>query len=109
MQSLKPLDLTQDRNLDLLQRYLGPPVFDSVAESRTDKIFPPGQVNILTVGGMIGNVMIVECCYDNTEPEKKGQFTSSGNLKNVYPPHSFVGATRISQTCQDQCNQIPQG
>lgn len=80
---LEVLDLRQDKNLEVLQKYLGPPPFDASLENRSEKKFPPGKINILTVGGMIGNVLSVECCYDESEPDKKGTLTSSGNLKNV--------------------------
>ncbi len=42
---------------DLLKKYLGPPIFDSDLEMRTDKIFPPGLVNILSVSDFIGNLL----------------------------------------------------
>jgi hypothetical protein len=42
-----------------------------------------GQLNILTVAGMVGNILQVECVYDESDPDKKGLLTSSGNLKNV--------------------------
>jgi len=32
---------------------------------------------------MIGHVLSVECCYDESESEKKGQITVSGNIKTV--------------------------
>jgi ATP-dependent Lon protease len=81
---IQKLDLTKDKNLELIQKYLGPPIFDAYSEYRKAKTFPPGQLNILTVsGGMIGHVTVVECCFDNSEWDKKGQITSSGNLKNV--------------------------
>lgn len=37
----------------------------------------------MTVGGSIGNVLILECQFDKSDPEKKGQLTSSGNLQQV--------------------------
>ena len=52
-------------------------------EERTHKIFPPGILNILSVASHIGQVLKVECIYDKSKPDKKGEFTSSGNLKNV--------------------------
>ncbi|CAD8145217.1 unnamed protein product [Paramecium pentaurelia] len=77
------LDLTKDQNLELISQYLGPPVFDIQLEQRSIKKFPPGQVNILTVGGMIGHVLTVESCFDISETEKKGQILASGNIKLV--------------------------
>ncbi|CAD8076184.1 unnamed protein product [Paramecium sonneborni] len=77
------LDLTKDQNLELISQYLGPPIFDIQLEQRSVKKFPPGQVNILTVGGMIGHVLTVESCFDPSEQEKKGQILSSGNIKSV--------------------------
>ncbi|CAD8160202.1 unnamed protein product [Paramecium pentaurelia] len=77
------LDLTKDQNLELISQYLGPPVFDIQLEQRSIKKFPPGQVNILTVGGMIGHVLTVESCFDLSETEKKGQILASGNIKLV--------------------------
>lgn len=32
---------------------------------------------------MIGHVLTVECCFDDTELDKKGQITASGNIKTV--------------------------
>ncbi|CAK68840.1 unnamed protein product (macronuclear) [Paramecium tetraurelia] len=77
------LDLTKDQNLELISQYLGPPAFDIQLEQRSIKKFPPGQVNILTVGGMIGHVLTVESCFDLSETEKKGQIQASGNIKLV--------------------------
>ncbi|CAD8166219.1 unnamed protein product [Paramecium octaurelia] len=77
------LDLTKDQNLELISQYLGPPVFDIQLEQRSIKKFPPGQVNILTVGGMIGHVLTVESCFDLSETEKKGSIQASGNIKLV--------------------------
>lgn len=50
---------------------------------RTDKVFPPGLVNILSVSDFIGHVLTLECIYDLTKPDKKGILTLSGNLKSV--------------------------
>ncbi|CAD8064510.1 unnamed protein product [Paramecium sonneborni] len=77
------LDLTKDQNLELLSQYLGPPIFDIQLEQRSVKKFPPGQINILTVGGMIGHVLTVETCFDLSEQDKKGQILASGNIKLV--------------------------
>ena len=38
---------------------------------------------MLTVSGFTGHVLKVECCKDLSSPERKGNITSSGNLKNV--------------------------
>ncbi|CAD8158707.1 unnamed protein product [Paramecium pentaurelia] len=81
--TIQTLDLTKDKNLELISQYLGPPIFDIQLEQRSIKKFPPGQVNILTVGGMIGNVLSVESCFDESEIEKKGQIIASGNIKLV--------------------------
>jgi Lon-like ATP-dependent protease len=62
---------------------LGPAVFDVNLEARSDKFFPPGKLNILTVSGMVGSVLSVECCFDLSDPDKKGFMTASGNLKTV--------------------------
>jgi len=62
---------------------LGPPAFDVTLETRSNKYFPPGKLNILTVSGMIGSVLSVECCFDLSDPDKKGFLAASGNLKNV--------------------------
>lgn len=35
----------------------------------------------MSVGGFVGHVMKIECVFDNSQIEKKGTFTSSGNLK----------------------------
>ena len=64
--------MTRDNNLGMLQKYLGPPIFDASNESRDLKTFPPGQLNILTVSGMTGHVTVVECCFDNSEFDQKG-------------------------------------
>ncbi|CAD8145644.1 unnamed protein product [Paramecium octaurelia] len=81
--TISSLDLTKDKNLELISQYLGPPIFDIQLEQRSIKKFPPGQVNILTVGGMIGHVLTVESCFDESEIEKKGQIVASGNIKLV--------------------------
>ncbi|CAD8074774.1 unnamed protein product [Paramecium sonneborni] len=81
--TIQRLDLTTDKNLELISQYLGPPIFDIQLEQRSIKKFPPGQVNILTVGGMIGHVLTVESCFDESEVEKKGQIIASGNIKLV--------------------------
>ncbi|CAD8070226.1 unnamed protein product [Paramecium sonneborni] len=81
--TIQSLDLTKDKNLELISQYLGPPIFDIQLEQRSIKKFPPGQVNILTVGGMIGHVLTVESCFDESEVEKKGQIIASGNIKLV--------------------------
>ncbi len=38
---------------------------------------------MLTVSGFVGHVLSVECVYDITNPDKKGQFSCSGNLQKV--------------------------
>jgi len=77
------LDLTQENSFELLKKYLGVPKFDAEYELRSHRKFPPGTLNILTVTGFTGFAMTVECVFDQSHPDKKGQLTSSGNLKNV--------------------------
>jgi len=43
----------------------------------------PGNANVLTVSGFVGHVLTVECVYDPSASEKKGQFSSTGNLQKV--------------------------
>ena len=43
----------------------------------------PGIVNILSVSHHVGNVLKVECIFDKTKGEKKGEFNWTGNLKTV--------------------------
>ena len=70
-----------DDNFETLRKFLGPPLRDSHLEERSTKVFVPG---ILSVSGEhIGNVLKVECIYDKTKPNKKGEFSSTGNLKTV--------------------------
>ena len=68
---------------EFLRKYLGPPDSDYQLEERSKKVFPPGILNILSVANQIGQVLKVECVYDKSKPDKKGEFTSSGNLKSV--------------------------
>lgn len=42
-----------------------------------------GTLNVLTVSGFVGHALTVECAYDYTQIDKKGAFSSSGNLKTV--------------------------
>lgn len=67
----------------ILKKLLGPPYFNMDFEERSKKIFCPGTVNVLTVAGFIGEVLTVECVIDLSCPEKKGNFTCSGNLMTV--------------------------
>jgi endopeptidase La len=67
---------------ELLKKYLGMPVFDDMIERKHKKV-RPGVANVLTVSGFTGNVLSVECVYDLGVTDKKGQFTSSGNLQKV--------------------------
>jgi Lon-like ATP-dependent protease len=72
----------KDDNDEQLKKYLGLPVFDDQYERRNKKLHK-GTVNVLTVSGFVGHVLSVECVYDITNPEKKGQFSCSGNLQKV--------------------------
>ncbi|KAL4480128.1 hypothetical protein ABPG74_020644 [Tetrahymena malaccensis] len=86
VQSLKlpVLDLTQSTNqMDILKKYLGVPRFDAELDSRQSVVFAPGIVNIMSVGGFVGHIMKIECVFDSTQLEKKGTFSSSGNLQQV--------------------------
>lgn len=74
---------TNEQIYEFLRKYLGPPDQDYHLEERTSKVFPPGILNILSVANHIGHVLKVECVYDLSKPDKKGEFTTSGNLKNV--------------------------
>lgn len=67
----------------VLKKLLGPPYFNLEFEERSKKNFVPGVVNVLTVAGFVGEVLTVECVLDLSQPEKTGNFTYSGNLKNV--------------------------
>ncbi|KRX01904.1 Ribosomal protein S5 domain 2-type fold [Pseudocohnilembus persalinus] len=81
---IQPLDFTDPENhFQLLKKYLQTPPHDVELEKRSKLNFPPGTVNILTVSGFVGHALTVECVYDNTQLDKKGQFNSSGNLKTV--------------------------
>jgi Lon-like ATP-dependent protease len=70
-------DLFQTR----LQKYLGLPEYDY--HDRKSKKQYIGMVNVLTVSGFVGHVLSVECVYDLSQPDKKGQFSVSGNVKKV--------------------------
>jgi len=72
----------KDEHDELLKKYLGLPVFDDQYERKNKKLHK-GTVNVLTVSGFVGHVLSVECVYDITNPEKKGQFSCSGNLQKV--------------------------
>jgi Lon-like ATP-dependent protease len=72
----------KDHDDELLKKYLGMPVFDDMYERKHKKV-RPGVANVLTVSGFTGNVLSVECVYDLGVTDKKGQFTSSGNLQKV--------------------------
>jgi len=75
-------DASKDPEDEELKKYLGMPVFDDVLERKYKKPHP-GSANVLTVSGFVGHVMTVECVYDLSSTEKKGQLTSSGNLQKV--------------------------
>jgi ATP-dependent Lon protease len=86
MSSVKVLDFSNkniEDTFDSLKKFLGPPIFDADLEERSRIQFPPGTVNILTVGDFVGHVMTVESVYDMSQPEKKGALTFSGNVKQV--------------------------
>lgn len=76
-------DKTDGEIYEFLRKYLGPPDQDYHLEERSTKSFPPGVLNILAASNHIGEVLKVECVYDLSKPDKKGEFTTSGNLKNV--------------------------
>ena len=81
-----PIDFSTKNDAEIyefLRRYLGPPDSDYQLEERSHKVFPPGILNILSVANQIGQVLKVECIFDKSKPDKKGEFTSSGNLKSV--------------------------
>jgi len=75
-------DASKDPEDEQLKKYLGMPVFDDMYERKHKKPFV-GTANVLTVSGFVGHVLSVECVYDLTNTEKKGQLTSSGNLQKV--------------------------
>ena len=54
------------------------------------------MVNVLTVSGFVGHVMSVECVYDLSQPDKKGQFSSSGNLKKVLQESLLISKINAS-------------
>jgi hypothetical protein len=49
-----------------LEKYLGPAEYNIELEMRGDFLYRKGCVNILTVGNFIGNVIKVECVFDET-------------------------------------------
>jgi len=51
---------------DKLKHYLGTPPHDTELEKRSDKTFPSGTVNVLTVSGFVGHALTVECVFDET-------------------------------------------
>lgn len=75
-------DFTKDPEDEQLKNYLGMPVFDDVYE-RKNKKPRAGIANVLTVSGFTGHVLSVECIYDPSSVDKKGQFSSTGNLQKV--------------------------
>lgn len=42
-----------------------------------------GSTNVMTVGNFVGNVLKMECMFDNTLSTQKGIMTATGNLKTV--------------------------
>ena len=45
---------------------------------------------MLTVAGFVGHVLSVECVFDLSNTEKKGQLTSSGNLQKVLQESLYI-------------------
>jgi len=70
-------------NLSIFKKLLGPPIFNADLEERSRQKSPIGVVNVLTVAGFVGKVLTVECVQDLSSPNKKGNFSMSGNLQNV--------------------------
>lgn len=70
-------------NLSLFKKLLGPPIFNADLEEKSKQKSPIGVVNVLTVSGFVGKVLTVECVEDLSSPNKKGNFSMSGNLQNV--------------------------
>jgi len=82
-ESLNLAKLNEQESFTALKQYLGPVQFDLDIMARQNKLFPPGLINILSASDYLGSVLTIECVEDLTHPEKKGQVTYSGNLKNI--------------------------
>jgi Lon-like ATP-dependent protease len=81
--SLFDFNQKEKDNLSIFKKLLGPPAFNADEEEKSKKRSPIGVVNVLTVSGFVGHVLTVECVQDLSSPNKKGNFTMSGNLQTV--------------------------
>lgn len=81
--SLFDFNSKENDNLSLFKKLLGPPIFNADLEEKSKQKSPIGVVNVLTVSGFVGKVLTVECVEDLSSPNKKGNFSMSGNLQNV--------------------------
>lgn len=81
--SLFDFNKKEKDNLSLFKKLLGPPAFNAELEERSKQKSPIGVVNVLTVSGFVGKVLTVECVQDFSSPNKKGNFSMSGNLQTV--------------------------
>lgn len=96
-------------NLNVFKKLLGPPIFNADLEEKSKQKSPIGVVNVLTVSGFIGSVLTVECVEDLSSPNKKGNFSMSGNLKTVLQEsvniakinaHNFLNEEQIKSVSQ---------
>lgn len=109
MFSLFEFNEKDKNNLSIFKRLLGPPIFNADLEERSKQKSTIGVVNVLTVSGFVGKVLTVECVQDLSSPNKKGNFSMSGNLQNVLQEsvtiakinaHNFLTEEQITELSQ---------
>jgi Lon-like ATP-dependent protease len=107
--SLFDFNKKEKDNLATFKKLLGPPIFNADLEEKSRQRSPIGVVNVLTVSGFVGKVLTVECVQDLSSPNKKGNFSMSGNLQNVLQEsvniakinaHNYLTEDQIKQQSQ---------